>query len=341
MKRASILARRMAQLTSAFLVVAGIAPAQADTIKIGIVKVTGLGAAFVAQEMNYFREEGLDAEFVYFDAAQPVAVAAVSGAVDFGVSAVTGGFYNLAAQGALKIIAPAAHEFPGFHGQSIIAARHAYEAGLKSVKDIAGHSLVVTGSGGPPVYVVGGLLANKYAFDFRQIKLVPLQTIPNIVSSIAGGQTDFTLISLTSALVPLVQRGDVKLLGWVGDETPWQFAVVFAPTALANGKRDLVEHFLRAYRKGARDIHDAFTGPDERRADQPTANVILSILAKYTDQTPEEAKLSVPYFDRDGRLDENDILHQVSWYKSQGAVKGDVDGAAMIDMRYVIPMPDP
>jgi len=340
MKSASVLARRITQLTSTLLVVAGIAPAQAEAVKIGIVKVTGLGAAFVAQDKNYFRDEGLDAEFVYFDAAQPVAVAAVSGAVDFGVAAVTGGFYNLAAQGALKIIAPAAHEFPGFHSQSIVAARHAYEAGLISVKDIAGHALAVTGSGGPPVYVVGGLLAEKYGFDFKQIKLVPLQTIPNIVTSVAGGQTDFTLISLTSALVPLLQRGDVKLLGWVGDEAPWQFAIVFVPTALANGNHMLVEHFLHAYRKGTRDIHDAFAGPGETRADQPTAEAILAILAKYTDQTTEEATLSVPYFDRDARLDVKDILHQVSWYKSQGAVRSDVDGAAMIDGRYVTPLPE-
>jgi hypothetical protein len=31
------------------------------------------------------------------------------------------------------------------------------------------------------------------------------------------------------------------------------------------------------------------------------------------------------------------VLHQIAWYKSQGMVKGEVDGAAIMDPRYVLP----
>ncbi|HUB96514.1 MAG TPA: ABC transporter substrate-binding protein, partial [Stellaceae bacterium] len=111
------------------------APAAAEPIKIGVVGVTAFAPVYVAQERGYFAAEGVPAELVYFDAAAPVAVATVSGALDFGVSAVTAAFYNLAGQGELKIIAGAAHESPGFHIQAIMASKAAYAGGLKSIQD--------------------------------------------------------------------------------------------------------------------------------------------------------------------------------------------------------------
>ena len=53
---------------------------------------------------GYFANEGLDAEFKFFQAAQPIAAAAVAGDIDVGFTALTGGFFNLAGRGALKVI---------------------------------------------------------------------------------------------------------------------------------------------------------------------------------------------------------------------------------------------
>lgn len=47
----------------------------------------------------------------------------------------------------------------------------------------------------------------------------------------------------------------------------------------------------------------------------------------------------LPYVDAEARLDIKDILHQVNWYKSRGLVKPGVDGNAIIDKRYVKPLP--
>jgi len=35
-----------------------------------------------------------------------------------------------------------------------------------------------------------------------------------------------------------------------------------------------------------------------------------------------------------------DVLRQIAWYKSQGFVKPEVDGAKIIDMRYVQALPE-
>jgi NitT/TauT family transport system substrate-binding protein len=315
-------------------------PAGAEAITIGVVGVNAFAPVYVAEERGYFAAEGVPARLVYFDSATQVAVAAVAGAVDFGVSAVTAAFYNLAGQGELKIIAAAAREYPGFKLQAFVVSRKALEAGLKSFRDLPGHSFAVTTAGAPPVYVVGGLLAEKYGFDFKSITIVQLQTIPNISTALAGGKADFSAVSLTPGMLPLMDRGDVKLMGWVGDSAPWQFGIAFAATKTADGRRDTVERFLRAYVHGARDYHDALATADEKPKAGPAADEMIKILAKYTKQTVDEVELGIPFIDAEARLDVQDVLHQVRFYKAQGAVKQEVDGADLIDMRYVVKLPE-
>src|SRR5436190_23127970 len=72
--------------------------------KIGVLRLSSSAPVFIAQDKGYFREAGLDIELKFFDAAQPIAVATTSGDVDFGVTALTAGFYNFAGKGKMKVI---------------------------------------------------------------------------------------------------------------------------------------------------------------------------------------------------------------------------------------------
>src|SRR3954452_20529105 len=76
---------------------AGLAPAlaQAKTIRLGVLRLASAGGVFIATEKGYFKHEGLAVELKFFDAAQPIAVAVTSGDIDLGVTAFTGGLFNL------------------------------------------------------------------------------------------------------------------------------------------------------------------------------------------------------------------------------------------------------
>jgi len=311
--------------------------AAAEHIKVGTLKLAQYSASFIAQEKGYFAAEGLDVDLALFDSAEPAAVAVVSGDLDFAVAGTSAGLFTLAGQGALRIIGGSFRETPGFRNFAFTVSNRAFAAGLKSYKDLPGHSMAVTQIGSPTHYNVA-LLAEKFGFDLKSIQIVPLQSLPNELSAVKGGQVDATLLAAT-LVIPAAEHGDVKLLGWVGDETPWQFAVLLTATKTANDRRDTVERFLRAYKKGARDYYEAFTGPDGKRQDGPTAPQILALIAKFTGQPAERIETGISYVDPEARLDVKDILHQIAWYKSQGMVKGEVDGDAIIDKRYVVPLP--
>ncbi|HUK60052.1 MAG TPA: ABC transporter substrate-binding protein [Stellaceae bacterium] len=335
----SNLRRALAGLAALFpALLTGAAPAlAADAIKIGTVKVPASGAVYIAQEKGYFAAEGVPAELVFFDSGQPIAVAATSGAIDFGATAISAGFYSLAGQGDLRIIAAAAEDVPHFESQAFLVSTAAYDAGFTSLKDFPGHSYALSQIGSSAQYALG-LVADKYGFALSSVRILPLQSISNAVNAVAGGRADITLNSVTAEL-PAVRDGKGRILAYLGDERSYQFGIAFTSTQTANTKLDLVARFLRAYKKGARDYHDAFAGPDGARVDGPTAPAILAILGKYISLPPEQLAKAVSYIDADARLDTADVAHQIAWFKSQNLLKGDVDTASLIDRRYVVSLP--
>jgi NitT/TauT family transport system substrate-binding protein len=326
-------------MIAAVALAAPLGPAWADPIAVKVgVGTGGADHLYVAQEHGYFAAEGLSIEFVTFGAAEPIAVAIAAGSIDFGATGLSGALYSLAGQGVIKVIAGSTHEAPGFRFLTFVVSRQAWAAGWTSFKDLAGHSVAVPQIGSPSHYATA-LIAEKYAVDMRRVRVLPLQSVPNVITAATGGQADAGVVPALP-LIASIDRGDVKLMGYIGDETPWQIQAIFTSAKIAAGHRDIVERFLRAYRKGSKDLHDAFTAADGTRRDGPTAPAIEAIIAKYAGQTVPQVQASIPYVDAEGRLDVKDVAHQIAWYKSQNMVKGAVDADAVIDQRYVVKLPE-
>jgi NitT/TauT family transport system substrate-binding protein len=325
-------------LTVAMLALAAAAPVRAEAIKVGVVRTLAVGPIFVADERGYFRDEGLDATIVYFDAAQPIAIAAASGDIDFGCTGMAAAFYSLAGQGVLKIIAAGNREMPGFKNAGYIASNRAWEGGLRSLKQLAGKTVAVTQVGSQLHYDLG-LAAEKYNIPLKEIHVAAVQTNTNMSSALAGGQADLGVFPVTPAMA-LLSKGDAHLIAWVGDEVPYSQAnTAFTSTKIANDKHGTVERFLRAFKKGAKDYHDAFADEKEQRRDGPTADAILATLEKYTKEPAAQIRSAIPWLDGQLRLDAKDVRHQIEWFTAQGQMKNAVNAAEIIDKRYVVPLP--
>ncbi len=308
--------------------------ARAEEIKIGILKSTSTGPIYLAAEKNYFAAEGLEPKLITFASAQPISVAAAGSEIDVGVTAFTGGLFALGGQGAIRIIAGYAQNVPGFKFDAFVVSNKAWQEGVRSYKDFAGRVYGVSQIGAPPHYELA-LLAEKFGFDFASVRISPLQSLANVASALTGGQIDATSL-LGSAAIPLIDRGDVKLLGWAGDEVPYQLGSVFTGAKTAAAHPDRLEKFLRVYRKAVREYHDAFTGPDGKRADGPGADEIAAIMAKYTGLGVEQVKQGAVYFDRDARINEDGVMNQIDWFLKQGLIKQPVDPRVFFDSRFVV-----
>jgi NitT/TauT family transport system substrate-binding protein len=313
--------------------------ARADDLlkaKVGVLRLSSSAPVFIAQDKGYFRDAGLDVELKFFDAAQPIAVATASGDVDFGVTAFTAGLYNLAGKGTLKVIGGMSRERAGFPLIGYFASNNAYAAGLKTPKDLAGKRIAVTQVGSSFHYSLG-LLADKYGFKLSDVKVLPLQSLSNAAAALKGETVDAALLPVSTAR-KLMDDNGAKLLGWVGDETPWQLGAVFAsPKALAN--KALVTKLLGALERADREYHDVILSA-VKSGDAPIddkTKPLLEIIAKYTNLPVEQVVGNCAYIDPDGKLDVKNVANQIEWLQAQGFVDKGFNADAIIAKDYVKP----
>ncbi len=318
---------------------AAVAPAQAESVKVGLSKLISYPGVPIALARGYFKEQNLDVQMVFFDGAQPISLGVASGDIDFGVAGLSASFYTLAAHGQLKLIASSAGEEPGgFYNLTFVASNKAYDAGLKSVKDLPGHDVAIVQVGTSLHYAIG-LASEKYGFPMSAVTVRPLQSNTNVIAALSGGTVDAAVMPSTPTLNP-VAKGEIKRVAWVGDVTPdWMGAALFTGTKTANERGDLVKRFLVAYREGTRDYHNAFSTPDDKRKDGPDAPAMLKILSDFAGVPEKAIDEATPFIDRDARINVRDVAHQISWYSAQGQLKGEIKAEDLVDMRYATTTP--
>src|SRR4051794_3874413 len=215
---------------------AGLAPAlaQAKTIRLGVLRLASAGAVFIATEKGYFTDEGLAVELKFFDAAQPIAVAVTSGDVDLGVTAFTGGLFNLAGKGQMKVIAAQSREEPGYPLIAYLASNKAHDAGLKTLADLRGKSIGITQIGSSFHYSMA-LLAKKLGFPISEVRLQPLQSLSNVSSALIGGSIEAALLPATVSQ-PLVDKGEAGRPGLVGERAPPEPGAPLFPAKFPRGE---------------------------------------------------------------------------------------------------------
>ena len=216
------------------------------------------------------------------------------------------------------------------------ASNSAYAAGLKTPRDLAGKRVAVTQVGSSFHYSLG-LLADKYGFKVGDVKVIPLQSLSNAAAALKGETVDAALLPASTAR-KLMDDGGAKLLGWVGDETPWQLGAVFAsPKTLAN--KALVTKLLSALERADREYHDVILASvkDGAAPINDKTKPLLDIIAKYTNLPVEQVVGNCAYIDADGKLDIKNVDNQIKWLQDQGFVDKGFDADAIIAKDYVKP----
>jgi NitT/TauT family transport system substrate-binding protein len=320
---------------AAALIVAAPTAFAADHVKVGTTRLIGYVSVPVGLAHGYFQAQGLDVEQVYFDSAQPIAVAAASGDIDFGIAGPSAGFYNLAAQGQVKLIGATGGDSKGFHALAFVASNKAWAAGVRTPHDLKGHTVAITQLG-TALHNVIGILAERDHFPISAIEVKPLQSNTVVTSALIGGTVDAAVVP-NGPIMNLVDKGQIKFLGWTSDYAPLKAGVMLLAAKRDLDERgDVVKRFLIAYRQACRDIHDAFTAPGEVRKDGPTAPDIIKIISAFTGQPPDAVDNGAPYVQADASIDVAGYTGPIAWLKSQGLLKDNIRIEDLIDKRYAL-----
>ena len=263
----------------------GAAFAQTD-INVGALRLASQAPTFIAYERGYFKEEGLDVDLKFFEAANALSVAVAGGDVSYGTTAITGSLFNLAERGVVKVIAGGLSEDPKIPGAVILASKKAYDAGLTEPAKLAGHSFGATTAGSSFHYMLAEI-AQKDGFALDSVQLKPLQKIGAIIGAISTGQIDAWVIQPSIGNKILADGGAVKIGDYNAYDPDYQVTAVFTSTKVAEDERAQTEAFLRALSRGVSDYNAAFVDKTAPAADVDT---LVDMVHKYvgTDMDVEE-----------------------------------------------------
>lgn len=313
---------------------------QADKVAVGALRFVSSGGLYLAVERGYFKDERIDLEIKFFEAAQPIAVAIASGDIQFGLTGIAGGTLNLAGKGALKIIASQGAERKGYKGNTLVVSNDAWAKGITTFEKMEGANVAITQVGSTFHYQFGQIAEAK-KFPIEKIAMKPLQSLPNMIAAVKTGQVDAAILPPHIA-GPMAQRGEARIVGLLSDIGNYGYGALFASPKIVADNRGLAERFVRAYQKGLKDYTDGLMRSDasgNRIADEVAVRAAIQI-GKYvypSDQPTEAAKKvidSAVFCDPNGKLDMADIERQIAWFKKEKLVDAGVDAKAFVDTGF-------
>jgi NitT/TauT family transport system substrate-binding protein len=310
-----------------------------DTVRLGLLHTLTPAPFYIAQQRGYFNDQALQVVFRFFEAAQPIAAAAVSNDIDVGVTALTGGFFNLAEKGILKVIGGGLHEQQGYEGLAILASNKAYDAGLTSPDKLAGHSFAITQYGSSFDYMIGRI-AQARGFELSSVQLRVVQQVPNMIAAVSSGQVDAT-VAIASQAKPLQAAGRARIIGWIGDIVPYQVTTLFTTERMIQQKPEVLHRFAKAYQRGVAEFRHAFLRRDatgepifDAATDAAIADITVYVFTG-DPQAREKILSGVGFYDEGGALDVADVREQLRAFKARDLVKGDADPDSLIDTRFL------
>ena len=301
------------------------APAQATKVSVGILKLTSTAPIFIGMEKGYFKEQGIEIDPQWFDAAHPIAVATASNKVQVGATGITDSLFNMVAGGQkLSIVADKGREQKGYSSSALLMRSDLWDGGAKKLEDLKGKRIGITQTGSTFHYMIGRLLETK-GLTLADVELVPLGKLSAIMAALESKQIDACVLNEPN-ITKAQTAGYAKVITQVGDVIPYQTSGIFFSPDFVK-KEDTAVRFLRAYVKACNYYYDAAI--DKKSPDK--LDEVIKIIAKYTNAPVEDVKLGLPYIDRNGKLLESDIKTQIDWYSSHNMINGKLDPAQVVN----------
>ncbi len=323
--------RRVVLIVAMLVVLATLqAQAQAPTkVKVGVLKLTSSAVVFLGVEKGYFKEFGVEPELVYFQAAQPIAVALASGDLEVGATGLTAGLFNIVAGGVrIWIVADKGREWPDHNLTALLVRKDLYDAGARTMRDLKGKRIGITQVGSTFHYNIGRYL-EKEGMAPGDVELVPLQALPALNDALVARRVD-----AVATAEPFVSRLETAGAGVTivrtGDTFPWQIATVMYSAKFARDRAHAVA-FMKGYVKASRHYFDAVLAATSG----PAHDEVVAITARYTGASPELIRKGFPYQDRDGRLMPGDVGRQTAWWHQQKLLKAPVAEKDIVDESFL------
>lgn len=297
------------------------APASVS-LKVVILPFISFAPYWIAQDDGYFKEQGLDVEFVDMTNQQDTLPAMLGGQVDVTSGQVYAAMFNAAAKdGAVKIVADKGYINPdACENIAVIGRKGLFENGdLKADRLKGSRMTIVPGSW------------NEYYLD-KLLKALTLTNTtasntmlasPAVFEAMNAGQVDIT-VQNEPWVTRLTDAGHVRLTPGISKLLPNSESAVmlFGPKLLGNNA-EVGKRFMLAYLKAVRAYNEGKTDHN------------VAILSKYT-KLPADLlqKMCWPSLHPDGALNTDSVLDFQTWAVAKGLINTPATAAQLFDTSF-------
>lgn len=287
---------------------------------------------FVAMDLGYLAEQGLDIEYVNFASGSDIVPALATRQVEGGGIAVNAATINAVARGIeIKVVADKGSLPPGFGWEAFLVRKDLWDSGrfrnASDLKDLAfGTTPPINAGAGFPaldrVLTQAGLTQN----DLR----VEAISFADLNTALAGGALDVAI-----QLEPLVQAAVTQNIAvrWKGLDEIYpnqQIGVIGYGPSVTVDEPTLGWAFATAYLKGVQYYNRALTTGADKDV------VVASIARHSTVKDPRVVEAMVPVGLRaDGRVNVDSLVEDQRFYVERGTVPTPIDMTQVVDQTYI------
>lgn len=329
--------RRLRFFVDSLLIVAllavssiGVRADEGSTVKVGVISSMSMAPFYIADRLGYFKDEGLNVQFVTFDSVTNMVAPLGVGQIDVGGGALAAGIYNAVARGIdVKVVADLASDPPGYGFQQLLIRTDLVKSGkFKSLKDLKGLTIAGNTPGSTSSSELNQLL-KKAGLRFDDVKRV-FMGYPDHVVGLKNGSVDASLMPEPNATEAVKTGAAVK---FTGDDTFYpnqQIAVVVYGVNLLKKNRDLGERFMRAFIRAARYYNGALAAG--KLAGTNADNVVSIMTAETKIKDPAVYRAVTPNgINPDGHVLFPSMHTDFDFFKSQGLIDGNVKVEDVVD----------
>lgn len=324
---------RAISLLAAGLGLLAAGPVAAEPLQVGVAGVVSDGPFFVADAEGYFRDEGLEVNFIRFDSAAKMVAPLGAGELDVGGGATSAALYNAAKrQVTIRIVGDKARNAPGYGFQAVMVRKDLYDSGkIRSLADLKGANIAVSAKGNSEEFVLATALA-KGGLKLSDIEEVylgfgqhpPAMANKAIEASLTTEPTNSLMESSGIA---------VKLAGVDVIYPNYQTAVSFYGAEFVRTKPEAAKRFMRALIRGMRFYADALK---DGRIAGPNADKLIPILQKYGTVKDEKVLRSLVAngINGDGTVNEQALKDTWAFFRDTKQIDGSVTVDDLLDMSF-------
>ncbi|HEY7060535.1 MAG TPA: ABC transporter substrate-binding protein [Chloroflexota bacterium] len=293
------------------------------------------GALIYVDEQGYFREAGIEVEFVDVATGQDVIAPLASGKLEVAVGAVSPALFNAVARGIdIKLVATKGATAPEPNGPfsgsiwMVLGPDVAASGAVNDYADLRGKTVAI-GTRGSSIEVILDRALQRGGLTMDDVDVKSLG-YPDMLPALVNHQVDVAV-----ELEPFIALGTANgsLVKWksAAEIHPGQqSAVILYGPNILQMDGDAANRFMVPYTRSLRAYNDAFGPKQLHRAEMIeslTRNTALKDPAIYD-------RLGLGYINPDCYLSMDGMRYDVDWYVSHGYVQQPPDLGQLVDNHY-------